>query len=186
MSNREEVTQDKVDQLLNDAAYLQDEAEALKYVIEEVPYDESPPGKQSIVEMLLIIDHAQLSYFRPILEDAVEDPRPTHLENYEHYEDSFVLDEEKTSNIQKVLSKIVKHRAGLVNVMKSTSLIDWETTIYVDGKEIKLYDFLQKMIRFERSKLKDIADLVMVFNQEKQTRKELERRSGNNLREEEE
>jgi len=174
----QEVTQEQLDQLIEDASYLQDEAEALKYVIDEVPYQKSPPGNRSIAELLLLLDHAQLSYFRPILEEAVENPRPTHLENFEYFEESFVLDDEKTGNIQKVLNKIVKHRAGLVNVMKSTPLIDWETSIYKDDKEFSLYDFMQEMIRYERAKLKQIADLVMVFNQDKQAEREIKKRTG--------
>lgn len=178
---REEVTQEKFDTLVEDASYLQDEAEALKYVIDEVPYGETPPGGQSIIEMLLLIDHAQLSYYRPVLEKAFNDPRPTHLKDFDYFEESFVLDPGKAENIQNVLSKIAKHRAGLVNVIKNIPLIDWESKIYKDNKELTLYDFVRQMIRFERSKLKDIADLVLVFGQEKQSHKEIEKRAGNHL-----
>ena len=182
MGNREEeITREQLERLVEDATYLQDEAEALKYVIDEVPYTETPPDGQSIAEMLLLIDHAQLSYYRPVIEDAARNPRPTHLKDFDHFESSFELDEEKAADIQTVLSKIAKHRAGLVNVLKNISLFDWGSTVYKDNTEITLYDFSREMIRFERSKLKDIADLVMVFNQEKQTQKELERRSGRRM-----
>lgn len=178
---REEITQEKFDTLVEDASYLQDEAEALKYVIDEVPYGETPPGGQSIIEMLLLIDHAQLSYYRPVLEKAFNDPRPTHLKDFDYFEESFVLDPGKAENIQNVLSKIAKHRAGLVNVIKNIPLIDWGSKIYKDNKELTLYDFVRQMIRFERSKLKEIADLVLVFDQEKQAHKEIEKRAGNHL-----
>lgn len=178
---REEITQEKFDKLVEDASYLQDEAEALKYVIDEVPYGETPPGGQSIIEMLLLIDHAQLSYYRPVLEKAFNDPRPTHLKDFDYFEESFVLDPGKAENIQNVLSKIAKHRAGLVNVIKNIPLIDWESKIYKDNKELTLFDFVRQMIRFERSKLKEIADLVLVFDQEKQAHKEIEKRAGNHL-----
>lgn len=175
MSNKE-ITQEDIDRLVEDASYLQDEAEAMKYVIEGVPYSETPPGKRSIVEMLLLIDHAQLSYFRPILEEAWKNPRPTRLDQYNSFEDTFELDEEKAADIQKVLNKIIKHRAGLINVIKNIPLIDWETTIYDGEKDITLYHFMLQMITYERRKLKEIADLVMIFNQEKQHRKELKQR----------
>lgn len=186
--DREEVTQEQLDELVEDAAYLQDEAEALKYVIEEVPYTESPPDGESISEMLLLIDHAQLSYFRPVIEEAYENNRPTKLEDFDHFESTFELDEDKAKDIQRVLNKIVKHRAGLVNLIKKIPLIDWEKTIYSDGRELYLYDFAQGMIRFERSKLKDIADLVMAFKQEEETQREIRKRreerspSGNDQR----
>jgi len=177
-NNREEVTQEQLEQLVEDASYLQDEAEALKYVIEEVPYTEAPPDGKSIAELLLLIDHAQLSFFRPVMEDAYNNPRPTHLKDFEHYNESFVLDEDKTENIQKVLNKIVKHRAAVVNLIENIPLIDWDSIIYEDEQEYSLFEFANRMIRFDRARLKDIADLVMVFNQEKQTRRELRRRAG--------
>lgn len=172
----QEITQEQLDSLIEDASYLQDEVEALQYVIESVPYDETPPDGRSIAEMLLLIDHAQTNYYRPILEVAFKNPRPTQLDDYEHFRDTFEVDEEKISNIQKLLSKIAKHRAGLVNLIGNIPLIDWEIVIYRDNKEFILYNFMQEMIRFERAELKRIADLVMVYNQEKQTRRDLEQR----------
>lgn len=175
MANQE-VTQEELDALVEDASYLQDEAEAMQYVIDNVPYTESPPDSRSIAELLLLIDHAQLSYYRPILEKAIDDPRPTHLENFTHYREDFEPDEEKMKDVQKTLQKIAKHRAGLVNVIKNTPLIDWETVVYKDDKQILLFDFIQEMIRFERGVLKDIAEQVRMFNQEKQTKREIEQK----------
>jgi hypothetical protein len=171
-----EITQKEINNLIEDASYLQDEAEALRYVIDSVPYDESPPGSKSIAEILLLIDHAQLSYYRPILEEAVDSRRPVHLENFTHFDKSFELDEEKKNDIQKVLSKIAKHRAGVVNVIKNTTLIDWEKEVYLDGEKMFLFHFMQEMIRFERGMLKEIADRVMVYNQDKKTQREMEKR----------
>lgn len=175
-----EVTQEQVDRLIEDVTYLQDEAEALKYVIDEVPYTKKPPEGRSIAETLLLIDHAQMSYYRPILEESQENPRPTQISRFQHFEDSFELDDDKAEDIQRVLNKIIKHRAGLVNVVKNISLIDWETIVYKDDQELLLYEFVQGMIRFERSKLKDIADLVMVFNQEKQAHRQIQQRQDTN------
>jgi len=175
MADRE-ISQEELDNLVEDVSYLQDEAEAMQYVIESVPYTKSPPEGRSIAEMLLIIDHAQLSYYRPILEEAVESSRPTHLDNFTHFRESFEIDEDKMKDIQKMLRKISKHRAGLVNAIKNTPLIDWETTVYRDGQQILLFDFMKEMIRFERGMLKDIADQVRVYNQEKQQKREIEQR----------
>ena len=175
MADRE-ITQEELDQLVDDASYLQDEAEAMQYVIDNVPHQKTPPEGKSIAEMLLLIDHAQLSYYRPIMEEAIEDPRPTHLENFTHFRESFEPDEEKMEDVQKMLRKIAKHRAGLVNAIKNISLIDWETVVYRDKNQVLLYDFMKEMIRFERGMLKDIADLVRVYNQEKQQKREIEQR----------
>ena len=176
MGSNNEVTQEQLDKLVEDASYLQDEAEALKYVIEEVPYKESPPDDSSIAEKLLLLDHAQLSYYRPILEKGFKNPRPTRLGNFDHYSDTFEVDEEKLEDIQKLLSKIAKHRAGLVNVIGNIPLIDWDKGIYKEDREITLFDFMQQMVRFDRSMLKDIADQVMVYSQDREAQREIKSR----------
>src|SRR5680860_990677 len=112
---KQEITREQVDRLIEDATYLQDEAEALKYVIDEVPYTVNPPEGRSIAAMLLFIDFSQMNYYRPILEKAIEDTRPTHIENFKDFEASFEPDEEKMQDIQKILSKLSKHRAWVVN-----------------------------------------------------------------------
>ncbi|WP_372638310.1 hypothetical protein [Fodinibius sp.] len=171
----QKVSQEEVNRLIEDAAYLQDEADALQYVIESVPYNQSPPGKRSIGEILLLIDHAQTSYYRPILEDAVNSKRPTHLDKFTHFKESFDFGGE-IENIQKILRKISKHRAGVVNAIKNIPLIDWETKIYNDGQQLLLIHFMQQMIRFERGMLKDIAGQVMEYSKEKETQREIEQR----------
>lgn len=171
-----EISQEQLNRLVEDATYLQDEAEALKYVIDEVPYNESPPNGRSIAEMLLLIDHAQLSYYRPILKSAVKDSRPTHIENFTHFTDSFEPDIKKMADIQKLLSKLAKHRAGVVNTITEISLIEWETVIYNDNQQLLLFDFIQQMIQFDRAQLKKIADLVMLYNNEKQNQRTIEQK----------
>lgn len=175
MTDRE-ISQDELDKLIADATYLQDEAEAMQYVIDDVPYDKTPPDGRSIAEMLLLIDHAQLSYYRPIMEEAIDNPRPTHLEKFTHFKESFEKDEEKMQDVHEILKKIAKHRAGLVNAIKNISLIDWETIIYKNGHQILLYDFLQQMIHFERNILKELADQVRSYNQDKQQKRDIEKR----------
>lgn len=176
MMTDREVSQEEIEKLVEDAAYLQDEADALQYVIETIPYSESPPGGRSVAEMLLLIDHAQLSYYRPILEKANEDPRPTHLKHFTHFRESFEIDEDKLKDVHKILSKISKHRAGLVNFIDKIPLIDWETVIYKDNKQILLVDFLKEMINFERSILKNIADQVKAYKDDRQNQREIEKR----------
>ena len=175
MMTDKDISQEEVNHLIEDAAYLQDEADAMQYVIEDVPYNESPPDQQSIAEMLLLVDHAQTSYYRSIFEDAVDSKRPTHVEEFSHFRESFELDGE-VDDILKVLRKISKHRAGVVNALKEISLIDWSSSVYKDGNEISLYDFIRQMIRFERGVLKDIADRVMVYSKEQESRREIEHR----------
>lgn len=178
MADRE-VTQAQYEELMEDAVYLQDEAEALKYVIDSVPYTEKTPEGKSIYGMLRFIDHSQKNYYRPIIEKVFSENRLIKLSDFESAENSFEAksdDEEK--DIQKVLNKIVKHRAALINIFKKITLIDWERSIQDEnGNTITMLTFAREMIRRERKILKDIADLVLIYQNEKQQQKEVQMRA---------
>lgn len=178
MANQE-VTQKQVEELISDAEYLQDEAEALKYVIDSVPYKETPPEGHSIYNMLKLIDHAQKDYYRPLIEKVFSENRPISLSNYEHYKESFQETvEDDDFNVQKSLSKIVKHRAALINLFKKLSLIDWERELRGErGEGLRLIDFANRMVREERRLLKDIADLVLIYQNEQQHQREIQRKA---------
>lgn len=174
----DEITQDQVNNLLEDTGYLQDEAEALQYVIETVDYSQKPPEKRSILELLMYIDHAQKGYYQPVIKDAFTSAHPINLQNYQHYRDTFTCDDDdELPDVQKVLAKIVKHRASLLNLLDNIPLIDWETTIKKGQGSTTIFDLVRSMVEFERSRLKEIADRVMVMSQEKQAMKEIRQKS---------
>lgn len=169
-----EIKQSQVDRLIDDVAYLEHEAEALKYVIESVPYNEKPPSGRSIAETLLLLDHAQQSYYRRVIDDAFQSVRPINLNSYPDYQDTFELDEDLAKDIQKVLYKICKHRVALLNLIKNIKLIDWEREISSGRSALTLFDFVQTMVDKERRVLKDIAALVLTYQSSKQSQRELE------------
>lgn len=175
----QEITQEQFNELISDAEYLLDEAEALKYVIDSVPYDETPPDGMSIYNMLKLIDHAQVSYYRPITERVFAENRIIKLSDFEHYKDTFEEETDKGEmNIQKTLSKIVKHRAAVINVFKGISLIDWERKLKGErGESLILFDLANKMVRDERKILKEIADLVLIYQNERQHQREIDKKA---------
>lgn len=175
---KREVRQENYEQLVEDASYIQDESEALKYVIDTIPYDESPPEQLSVKESLQLLDHAQKNYFRPIIERVFKEKRPVYLGKFEHFEDSFSADGD--ISIHKLLDKIGTHRAAILNLFNKISLIDWEKNLYDENNNpITLFEFAEAMIKNDRHILKKIADLVMIFENEKQTRRELENKQKN-------
>jgi hypothetical protein len=167
------VSQEQLDRLAEDAAYMQDEAEALKYVIDQVPCQEHPPGERSIAEILLFIDYAQRRYFRSALEEAVENPRPTHIDKLSDFEDTFEPDRKRIDDIQTLLNDVAKHRAAVINTIKNISLIDWDKEVYINNREILLIDFIGQMIRFDHIQLKKIADLVRTYSEQKQNERRI-------------
>jgi hypothetical protein len=167
------VSQEQLDRLVEDAAYMQNEAEALKYVIDEVPWQQNLPDQRSIAEMLLFIDHAQRYYFRSSLEEAVNSRRPVHIDKLSDFEKTFDADKKKIDNIQILLDDVAKHRAGVINMIKKVSSIDWDTTIYIGQQEILLFEFIQQMIRFDHIQLKKIAEMVRTFSEQKHNQRRI-------------
>ncbi|MTI86674.1 MAG: hypothetical protein FH748_01760 [Balneolaceae bacterium] len=171
-----DIKQSQVDKLIDDVSYLEHEAEALKYVIDSVPYQEKPPTGRSIVGTLLFLDHAQQNYYRPVIEDAFKSARPINLNSYTHPKDSFELDEDRSKDIQKVLYKIAKHRVAIKKIIEDIPLIDWEREISRGRDTITLYDFVTHMVSKERRTLKEIADLILTYQNSKQSQRELNSR----------
>lgn len=172
-----DIKQSQIDSLVDDVAYVEHEAEALKYVIDEVPYSETPPGGRSIVQILMFLDHAQQHYYRKVIEDAFKRVRPINLNAYIEPDETFEPDLDLAKDIQKVLYKISKHRVALLNTIKNIQLIDWEREISKGRQTLTLYEFTSQMVRKERSTLKEIADLVMAYQNSKQMQRELESRN---------
>jgi hypothetical protein len=178
MMSDQEITRDQIEKLTDDAEYLADEAEALKYVIDSVPYDESPPNGLSILNMLKLIDHAQARYYRPVIEQVFSENRIQKLSHFEHFSESFEEISEGEGDIQKILSKIIKHRAALLNLFRSISIIDWERILKDNhNEEIRLIDFANEMVTEERKLLKEIADLVLIYQNEKQHQREINKKA---------
>jgi len=172
------ITQKQIDNLVDDAGYLLDEAEALKYVIDSVPFEETPPDGMSIVNMLRLINHAQIDYYRPIIEQIFSENRIVRLSDYEVFSDTFEEKSEDEADVQKVLSRIIKHRAALLTTLNKIPLIDWERKLKNEnGREITLYEFAQTMINKERALLKKIADLVLIYQNERAHQREINKKA---------
>ena len=176
-SYKMDIKQSQIDSLIDDVAYLEHEAEALKYVIDSVPYEEAPPEGRSIAEILMFLDHAQQNYYREVIEDAFKSVRPINLNAYVKPEESFEVDEDLGKDIQKLLYKISKHRVAILNLIKNINLIDWEREITKGKQTISLYEFTNQMVRKERATLKEIADLVLTYQKGKHVQRELESRN---------
>lgn len=176
--NNLNISQKQIDNLVDDAEYLLDEAEALKYVIDSIPFNETPTDGISIINMLRLINHAQSNYYRPIIELVFSENRLVRLANYEDFNETFDSKEDDEADVQKVLNRIVKHRAALLTILNKIPLIDWERTLKNEnGKEITLFDFTQTMINQERGLLKKIADLVLIYQNEKAHQREINKKA---------
>lgn len=171
------INQDLIDHLFDDVSYLEAEAEALKYLIDTIPYDEKPPQGQSIKDMLKLIDFAQHHYFRPIIERVLFENRIIKLSDYKYFTDSFSENGNDEVDVDKVLNKLIKHRVALLTIIEKIHPIDWEKPLKDDnGVEITLFSFVQKLVEFDRATLKEIADLILIYQNERQYQREINKK----------
>lgn len=158
-----EIKQSLIDSLIEDVSYLEHEAEALKYVIESVPYTEKTASGMSIIETLAFVDHQQQRYYRAVIEEVINSVRPINLNMFADPEESFEMDSELADDIQKVLYKISKHRVALLTLIKNIKLIDWEREINSGKTTLTLYEFVRQMVQKERATFKNIANMVLAY-----------------------
>lgn len=172
------VSKVKLQNFIDDATYLVDEAEALKYVIDSVPFAVTPAGGMSIFNKLRLIDHAQNTYYKPIIQSVFSENRTIKLQSTTHYTETFELESDEEANVAKVLQRIIKYRAALLNIIEKMPEASWERTLLDSrGETIPLIEFAERMIMDERKLLKEIADLVLVYQKEREQQREIDKKT---------
>lgn len=154
--------------LLDGVSYIEYEAEALKYIIDTVPYrDILLKNGKSLIEGLIVFDLAQKYYYREIIDAVLAAHRPINLNAFSMPREINETGEktaELLRNPQKVLSKIAKHRAAISTRLETAVPADWHRNI-IHGKEIcTLYAFIQKMVHNDKNVLKEIAGSIQVHS----------------------
>lgn len=174
-----EINPKEIEHLLEDVAYLQDEAEALTYVIDEVPYDEETPDGESIRGYLTEISDAGADYYRPVIEKVIREHRTVSLsDRLSEDTESKDSDQKDPKEIAKVIRGIGKQRASLISLLGRSTLYDWQKPLREEGgNEITLFRFVRSMVTRERALLKKIADLVMIYQNERAQQREIEKKS---------
>lgn len=161
-----EFNKSQIDNLIEDVSYLQDEVEALKYVIHSVPFEEKPAGRESILELIAMIDHAQKVFYRPFVESVAGFMKVTEPIDDE-FRKTFILDMEKIESVDNLLDKIGKHRAAMLAVLQKMNVIDWNKKGQVKGRLKSIFNVVSEMVEFERNQLKMVADRVISLERER-------------------
>lgn len=160
-------TDEHLKRILSDVEYLIDEAEALTYVIDAVPVGEKAAGVESMMEMLQLIDHAQLSYYRPLIERLYSVPRvdeqPRDFRN--SFEDikkqSGPAPENEKKEVKALLKTIAANRRNLLEFVNKLPVEDLRQYGQINGRQQSIADLLEEMVVFERKQLKNIAERIL-------------------------
>jgi|GEM_PF-4917294 len=170
------VSQQQISELTEDASLLLQEAQTLQNLIETVPYGQSTPEESSIQDKLHLLDELQLSYFHPVFMSGtgIGSAKSSSLENLTDVVERIQSDEEREApEIQSILESLSDQRSVLLDHMKTIPVGEWDRTIRRGDEELSLYEFAIEMVQFDQKILKQVASMVMVFQQDSWTRREI-------------
>lgn len=178
MSNKELTTnRDDVERTLERASYLASETRMLKRVIDYVPYDEKPPQKPSILDVLDKIRNLQSDYFKTLVQKLSDESFPISYRNvtdwYEQVEKNSGTTED---DVQQILLEITRHREKILDQLEDLNTENWDKIIKQGEKERRVVEVIEEIIEFERSLLSNISDQVRVFSQQRNNQREIESR----------
>lgn len=152
--------------LIDDVAYLTDEAQALIKVIDVVPAAEKRGGLESMLDMLYLIDHAQLTYYRPLIEQVFSLPEvKTEAADFRKTID---LSKQTYGSAASLLQGMIENRRKLVKYLEAAGHDSLLKSGQINGAERSIADLLQEMVAFERQQLKLVAERVMAIDRSKQ------------------
>lgn len=162
--------------LIERVEYLQREAKMLTRVIDHVPYDENPPDKPSIQQLLIHLHRIQSDYLLPLVNKLEQN---SESEDVSHPElESFVSNLEDqagevSTEIEELLETIARKREQILFTIKELSESKWSLNIDQDRT---LKDELDLVVDYETSILSQISEQVMVYSQQRSNQREIEQR----------
>ncbi len=167
------IEQQQLNNLINDIEYLQHEAQFLSSVIESVPYSEKPLGGESIIENLLSVHSAQTIIFE-IIENLAEKGTEIDIYNYSIF-DRIELTEQETSNqdVKNLIKEIENTRSRLVSIISDKPRAYFTLELKDLNSSATVFEILSEMVIKERSSLKEIANLVLTYQKDRQFQREI-------------
>ncbi len=156
--------------LIDDIEYLKYEASSLHQVIEFVPYTEKPLDGASILEIFLTIDSIQAQIIELLNEPGSESK---HNREVVFRRIELSSEEVKERSIDVITSSIIKNRIELLEYLEGNKKSFYEVELNFQDAAISIFELLSKMIKEERALLKNVADLVMTYQKDRQFQREI-------------
>lgn len=176
------INQKQVLNLIEDVSYISFEIEALSKVINSVPYDRKPaPDELSIIDNLISFNSKQKGYYWKVIKDVFHSNKPLDLNDYDYISniEKDEIDEVFEKDVKLVLSEIAKHRDDITRLIEVQAVKDWKKTITKNKAETTIFNFVREMVQKERVVLKQIAELIAAFQNDRQFRRIIETRANN-------
>lgn len=150
----------------------------LSRVINYVPYDERPPQKPSIFELLIRLFCMQEEYFRPLLGKATtandSSFKYTSLESYVDQQET--KEGEEFEDIEQLLQQIAEDRNEIIKLAKELNNGQWNLSVMLEDEEVCVMDLVNQIVEKETSILSNISEQVMVYSQQRSNQREIQQR----------
>ncbi|MBO6621071.1 MAG: hypothetical protein JJ892_03430 [Balneola sp.] len=165
--------QQQLNDLISDIEYLQYEAQSLSNVIESVPYSEKPLGGESIIENLMSVHSAQSSILE-IFNDLDEKGMDIDINNYSVFDRVELTEQEiGDQNVKDLIQEIEKTRSSLTKIISDKPQAFFSLEFEEENSPVTVLDLLLEMVQRERNSLKEIANLVLTYQKDRQFQREI-------------
>ena len=165
--------QQQLNDLISDIEYLQYEAQSLSNVIESVPYSEKPLGGESIIENLMSVHSAQSSILE-IFNDLDEKGMDIDINNYSVFDRVELTEQEiGDQNVKDLIQEIEKTRSSLTKIISDKPQAFFYLEFEEENSPVTVLDLLLEMVQRERNSLKEIANLVLTYQKDRQFQREI-------------
>lgn len=173
MSNRNESTEERVGELIQFASWLKEEAQALKGVIETVPYQVQMPERKSIEEELTLLLQLQKSYYRPIFDEFRSSDSSKKIKVRSAKRVIEAKEVEASQPIKQILDQLTDQRTYILDIIHELPVDFWENTVDTGSVERSLLEVAEEMVERDLETYKRLADLIKTFQQENEAKREL-------------
>lgn len=162
-----------LDNLKADISYLKYEISSIESVIEFIPFTQKPLDGSSIIEILLTIDSIQVKFLRIINELTSQ----INIDSCSVFKTVQLTDEQISElSINKICSDIVINRTKLINLLKDKDESFFKVEAIFEDNLITIDNLFQILVEQERALLKEIADLVMIYQKDRQFQRQIKQK----------
>ena len=153
--------------LIEDAAWLTEELESLKCILPELPYSDRPMGQESILDILAKIGAAHEQFFTPLINNLQTGGEgESSVENID-FETLQANQATFGDDPLKLLDKLISQRLSLVATLEKLDESAIHGMISLKTGDTDVFTLINRMILFDRSQLKKVAERMLAMDAER-------------------
>ncbi len=162
-----------IQDLIEDAGWLQEEMKLLKTIIDVIPYDDRPLEQESVLDVVAKIGYACDNYFKPLIHNAVNCNDDLDMTPSSHFDSHYSIEYHEGRSALELLDHIIETRSEVQGLLKSLQPKEFDRIMYLKEGEVTLEKLLRDMVMYDRKQLKKVAERVLTIDPERSAARKL-------------